>query len=170
MVNIIINKKQLNLIKEQQVLNESLLSLENVLMAAGFIPVIGGIADIALICYYLFKGEKLYAAIMLIGLIPGVGNWIASPIIKLFKGSREGVIAMKQGGVKLTEYLAKNPEAAVKFAKLRKYVKSPAVEKTVEGITKVNSGFWRNKQSSTNKASHCLHYAIFWRSGRLLRR
>ena len=50
MADIIVNKKQLSLIKEQQVLNESLLSIENVLMAAGFIPVIGGIADIA---YYL---------------------------------------------------------------------------------------------------------------------
>ena len=153
MADIIINKKQLNLIKEQQVLNESLLSLENVLMAAGFIPVIGGIADIALICYYLFKGEKLYAAIMLIGLIPGVGNWIAAPIIRLFKGSREGVIAMKQGGVKLTEYLAKNPEAATKFAKLGKYIKSPAVEKTVEGITKVNSGLGNKLKSGLKEIS-----------------
>jgi hypothetical protein len=153
MADIIINKKQLNLIKEQQVLNESLLSLENVLMTAGFIPVIGGIADIALICYYLIKGEKLYAALMLIGLIPGVGNWIASPIIKLFKGSREGVIAMKQGGVKLTQYLAKNPEAAAKFAKLGKYVKSPAVEKTVQGITKVNSGLGNKLKSGLKEIS-----------------
>jgi hypothetical protein len=122
-------------------------------MAAGFIPVIGGIADIALICYYLLKGEKLYAAIMLIGLIPGVGNWIASPIIKLFKGSKAGVIAMKQGGVKLTEYLAKNPEAATKFAKLGKYIKSPAVEKTVEGITKVNSGLGNKLKSGLKEIS-----------------
>jgi hypothetical protein len=153
MADIIVNKKQLSLIKEQQVLNESLLSIENVLMAAGFIPVIGGIADIALICYYLLKGEKLYAAIMLIGLIPGVGNWIATPIIRLFKGSREGVIAMKQGGVKLTQYLAKNPEAAAKFAKLRKYVKSPAVEKTVQGITKVNSNLGTKLKSGLKEIS-----------------
>jgi hypothetical protein len=153
MADIIINKKQLSLIKEQQVLNESLFSLENVLMTAGFIPVIGGIADIALICYYLLKGEKLYAAIMLIGLIPGVGNWIASPIIRLFKGSRAGVVAMKQGGVKLTEYLAKNPEAAAKFAKLGKYVKSPAVEKTVQGITKVNSKLGTKLKSGLKEIS-----------------
>jgi hypothetical protein len=153
MGDIIVTKKQLALITERQQLNESLLSLENVLMAAGFIPVIGGIADIALICYYLLKGEKLYAAIMLIGLIPGVGNWIASPIIKLFKGSRQGVVAMKQGGVKLTEYLAKNPEAAAKFAKLGKYVKSPAVEKTVEGITKVNSSLGNKLKTGLKEIS-----------------
>ena len=139
MGDIIITKRQLNLISETQQINESLLSFENILMAAGFIPVIGEIADIALICYYLYKGEKLYAALMLIGLIPGVGQWIASPIIKLFKGSREGVIAMKEGGAKLTQYLAKNPEAATKFASLGKYVNSSAVEKTVEGVSKVNA-------------------------------
>lgn len=153
MADIIINKKQLSLIKEQQVLNESLLSIENVLMAAGFIPVIGGLADIALICYYLHKGEKLYAAIMLIGLIPAVGQWIAAPIIRLFKGSRQGVVAMREGGVKLTEYLAKNPEAAAKFAKLGKYVKSPAVEKTVEGITKVNSNLGSKLKSGLSEIS-----------------
>lgn len=153
MSDIIVTKKQLALITERQQLNESLLSLENVLMAAGFIPVIGGIADIALICYYLMKGEKLYAAIMLIGLIPGVGNWIAAPIIRLFKGSRQGVVAMKQGGTKLTEYLAKNPEAAAKFAKLGKYVKSPAVEKTVEGITKVNSSLGNKLKSGLKEIS-----------------
>jgi hypothetical protein len=139
MADIIINKKQLNLIKEQQMLNESLFSIENVLMAAGFIPVIGEVADIALICYYLYKGEKLYAALMLIALIPTVGDFIVKPIIKLFKGSRGGAVALKSGGVKLTEYLAKNPEAAAKFAKLGKYVKTPAVEKTVQGISKINS-------------------------------
>jgi hypothetical protein len=153
MSDIIVTKKQLALITERQQLNESLLSLENVLMAAGFIPVIGGIADIALICYYLLKGEKLYAAIMLIGLIPGVGNWIAAPIIRLFKGSRQGIVAMKQGGVKLTEYLAKNPEAAAKFAKLGKYVKSPAVERTVEGITKVNSSLGNKLKSGLKEIS-----------------
>jgi hypothetical protein len=139
MADIIITKKQLALITERQQLNESLFSFENILMAAGFVPVIGEIADIALICYYLYKGEKLYAAIMLIGLIPGVGQWVAAPIVRLFKGSREGVLAMKEGGQALTKYLAKNPEAATKFAQLSKYVKAPAVEKTVEGISKINS-------------------------------
>jgi hypothetical protein len=111
------------------------------LMLAGFVPVIGEIADIALICYYLYKGEKLYAALMLIALIPTVGDFIAKPIIKLFKGSREGAAAMKAGGPKLAEYLAKNPKMASKFDSLGKYVNSPAVEKTIEGIAKVNTGW-----------------------------
>jgi hypothetical protein len=138
MVNIILTTKQLNLITEREQLNESLLSLENGLMLAGFVPVIGEVADIALICYYLYKGEKLYAALMLIALIPTVGDFIAKPIIKFFKGSKAGTVAMKQGGVKLTQYLTKHPEAAAKFTSLGKYVKSPAVEKTVQGISKIS--------------------------------
>ena len=135
--------KKKNLLENKQQLNESLFSIENVLMTAGFVPVIGEVADIALICYYLWRGEKLYAALMLIALIPTVGDFIVKPIIKLFKGSREGVLVMKEGGPKLAEYLAKNPEIASKFTSLSKYVNSPAVEKTVEGIAKVNSG-WGN--------------------------
>ena len=140
MADIILTTKQLNLITEREQLNESLLSLENGLMLAGFVPVIGEVADIALICYYLYKGEKLYAALMLIALIPTVGDFIAKPIIKFFKGSKAGTVAMKEGGVKLTEYLAKHPEAAAKFTILGKYAKSPAVEKTVEGISKISPG------------------------------
>ena len=138
MADIIINKKQLNLIKEQQVLNESLFSIENVLMAAGFIPVIGELADIALICYYIYKCEKLYAALMLIALIPTVGDFIVKPIIKVFRGTKSGTAVMK-GGESLAEYLAKNPEIAKKFNSLGKYVNEPAVQQTVQGITKVNS-------------------------------
>ena len=133
--------KKKNLLENKQQLNESLFSIENVLMTAGFIPVIGEIADIGLICYYLYKGEKLYAALMLIALIPTVGDFIAKPIIKLFKGSREGMVAMKEGGPKLAEFLAKNPEMATKFTSLKKYVNSPAIEKTIEGISKVNSSW-----------------------------
>ena len=153
MGDIIVTKKQLALITEKQQLNESLLSFENILMAIGFVPVIGEIADIALICYYLYKGEKLYAALMLIALIPSVGDFIAKPIIKLFKGSREGVLAMKNGGAQLTKYLAKNPEMATKFASLSKYAKSPAVEKTVQGISKVNSKLGSRLRSGLDEVS-----------------
>ena len=148
MPSIILTEKQLKLISEKisndnrdkQQLNENW--IENSLMVAGFVPVIGELADIALICYYLYKGEKLYAALMLIALIPTVGDFIVKPIIKAFKGTKEGVAALK-GGKSLGEYLAKNPEMAKKFSSLGKYVNEPAVQKTVEGITKVNSGLGR---------------------------
>jgi len=147
MADIIITNQQLNLITEREQLNESLLSLENILMVAGFVPIIGEVADIALICYYLHRGEKLYAALMLIALIPTVGDFIAKPIIRFFKGSTAGSKALAKGGVELTEYLAKHPEAAAKFTSLGKYVNSPAVEKTVEGISKINPG-WGSKLTS----------------------
>jgi hypothetical protein len=142
MVNIILTEKQLKLISEnysnksKEQLNENW--IENTLMVAGFVPIIGELADIALICYYLYKGEKLYAALMLIALIPTVGDFIVKPIIKAFKGTKESAAVMK-GGESLAEYLAKNPEIAKKFNSLGKYVNEPAVQQTVQGITKVNS-------------------------------
>lgn len=160
MSQIIITEKQLGIITNKVLsknhsnktpLNESLLSWENVLMAAGFIPVIGEIADIALICYYLYKGEKLYAALMLIALIPTVGDFIVKPIIRLFKGSREGMVAVKAGGKTLTEYLAKHPEMASKFSSLGKYVNEPAVKKTVQNISKVNSNLGTRLKNGLNQ-------------------
>jgi len=146
MANILLTERQLKIITNEilkkeksgkKTLNESLLSLENVLMAAGFVPVIGEVADIALIIYYLYKKEYLYAALMLIALIPTVGDFIVKPIIKLFKGSREGALALK-GGAELSEYLAKNPELAKKFSSLGKYVNDTGVQKTVQGIEKMS--------------------------------
>ena len=65
MANILVTEKQMKVITNKvlsekestkETINESLLSFENILMAAGFIPVIGEVADIALIMYYLYKG------------------------------------------------------------------------------------------------------------------
>jgi hypothetical protein len=142
-----ITKKQ---ILEQRQLNESLLSLENILMTAGFVPIIGEIADIALIIYYLVKGEKLYAALMLIALVPTVGDFIVKPIIKALRVTKEGNAIMKTG-VGLSEHLAKNPELAKKFTSLSKYANSPSVTKTVDGISKINSGWGASLKSMLNK-------------------
>jgi hypothetical protein len=141
--------KKKDLLENRQQLNED--SIENALMIAGFVPVIGEIADIILIIRYLIKGEKLYAALMLIALVPTVGDFIAKPIIKLFKGSREGVIAMREGGTKLAEYVAKNPQVATKFKSLSKYINTPAVEKTVENIGRINSGWGASLKNGLNQ-------------------
>jgi hypothetical protein len=141
--------KKKDLLENRQQLTED--KIESALMIAGFIPIIGEIADIILIIRYLIKGEKLYAALMLIALIPTVGDFIAKPIIKLFKGSREGVIAMREGGTKLAEYVAKNPQVATKFKSLSKYVNTPAVEKTVEGIGKINSSWATGLKNGLNE-------------------
>lgn len=129
------------ILEDKQSLNEEgLVSWENGLMALGFVPVIGEVADFALICLYLSKGQKLYAALMCIALFPVVGDLIAKPFIKLLKLGKEGNLALK-GGVQMTEYLAKNPQMAAKAAEMAKYATSPTAGKVVASITKVNKGW-----------------------------
>ncbi len=60
--------------KNDSHLNEGILDTENVLLAAGFVPVIGEIADIISIIRYIMRGERLKAALMLVALIPTVGD------------------------------------------------------------------------------------------------
>jgi hypothetical protein len=68
---------------EKILINEDF--IENALMVVGFVPVIGEIADIILIIRYLLQGKYLYAGLMLIALIPTVGDIIAKPFIYLLK-------------------------------------------------------------------------------------
>lgn len=136
------------LLESKQLISENW--IENTLMVAGFVPVIGEVADIGLIIYYLIKGEKLYAALMLIALIPTVGDFIVKPIIKALKVTKEGKSLMK-GGIELSEYLAKHPEMASKFSSLAKYTKSPEVTKTVSGISKINSSWGRSLSNALDK-------------------
>ena len=142
-------KTKREILEERKQLNESILSIENVLMVAGFVPVIGEIADIALIILYLIRGQKLYAALMLIALIPTVGDIIVKPIIKGLQVTKGGAKMLKTGKG-LTEYLSKNPEMAKKFTSLSKYVNSPQITKTVDGIGKVNKGWASSLRSMLN--------------------
>ena len=129
------------ILEDKQLLNEGgLVSWENGLMALGFVPVIGEVADFALILYYLYKGEKLYAALMCIALFPFVGDLLAKPFIKLLKLGKEGNLALK-GGVQMTEYLAKNPQMAAKAAEMAKYTTSPTAQKVVASVANVNKGW-----------------------------
>jgi len=144
------NKTKKEILEESEQLNESLLSVENLLMVAGFVPVIGEVADIALIILYLMRGQKLYAALMLIALIPTVGDFIVKPIIVGLRGVKGGG-AMLKTGKGLTEYLSKNPEMAKKFTSLSKYVNSPQITKTVEGIGKVNKNWASSLTEMLNK-------------------
>lgn len=136
------------LLESKQTLNENW--IENSLMVAGFVPVIGEVADIALIIYYLIKGEKLYAALMLIALIPTVGDFIVKPIIKALKVSKEGNLLMK-GGIEISEYLVKHPEMAKNFQSLSKYAKTPEITKTVENISKINSSWGSSLKNILDK-------------------
>lgn len=135
--------KQQILENRKEHLNESLLSWENVLMAAGFIPVIGEIADIALIIYYLYKGEKLYAALMLIALVPVVGDFTVKPLIKTLKGFGKNVF---KSGDDLAKTLSSNPKIAAEFQKAMKGLNHPGVRKTIDNLSSINTS-WGSKLS-----------------------
>jgi len=130
-----LTKKQILENRKHQ-LNESLLSWENVLMAAGFVPVIGEIADVALIIYYLVKGEKLYAALMLIALVPVVGDFTVKPLIKILQGMGKGVLRNTDD---LARVLAKNPKIAAEFQKAMKGLNHPGVTKTLDNLSSINT-------------------------------
>ena len=105
------------LLESKQVINENW--IENTLMIVGFVPVIGEVADLALIIYYCYKREWLYAGLMLFALIPTVGDFIAKPLIKVFK-SPLAKNALK-GTDEMVSFLRKNPKVAEQYSKLGKY-------------------------------------------------
>ncbi len=127
----IYTKKEI--LESKQLLKED--GLENALMIAGFIPVIGEVADIILIIRYIYKKEYLYAGLMLIALIPTVGDFFAKPIIRLLKSP------IARGALKNTDNLvafaAKNPTFAKKYVELGKYINSAPVTNTIRSLEKV---------------------------------
>jgi hypothetical protein len=123
------------ILESRELLTEDM--IENILMVAGFVPVIGTIADIILIIRYLMKGEKLYAALMLIGLIPMVGNAIVNPMIKLLRGAGEvGTIAFKSEAAALA-FAKSHPQFAAKYIQMGEHLASPLVTKTINQIEKI---------------------------------
>lgn len=139
---------------ENKILNED--GWENALMVAGFVPVIGEIADIILILRYLWKGEYLYAAIMLIALIPTVGDFIAKPFIRLLKASgTTGKLAFKSAD-EMAAFLSKNPQARKQYEKMAKYFDHPSVKKTVSGVSSVNSSWGKSMSKSLTDAKSVL--------------
>jgi hypothetical protein len=123
------------ILESKQLIKED--TLETALMIAGFVPVIGEVADIALICVYLWRKEYLYAGLMLIALIPTVGDFIAKPIIRLLKGAGEaGSVALKGGG-NLLKYAETHPEFAAKYIKIGDHLNNPLIKKTISGIREV---------------------------------
>ena len=59
---------------------------ENALMIAGFVPVIGEIADVILIIKFLREKRYIEAGLMLFALIPTVGDFLIKPLLKMGKG------------------------------------------------------------------------------------
>jgi hypothetical protein len=107
-------KTKQQILEERRLINEGLFSVENILMTLGFFPVIGEFADILLIIHYLRRGENLYAALMLVALIPTVGDALVKPFIRTLQ---KGKKTLKNTN-NLVEALNKNPKVASKLEEL----------------------------------------------------
>lgn len=137
-----LTKKQI--LENRQVLKED--TLENILMVAGFVPVIGEIADIILIIRYIYKKEYIYAALMLIALIPTVGDFIVKPFIRVLKGAGIAGKTALRSSDDLAKYLMQNPSAKEQFLKMSKHFDDAGVKQTINSVGGINKG-WAQKMT-----------------------
>jgi len=137
-----LNKKEI--LENKQLINENW--IENSLMVAGFFPVIGEVADFVLILYYCYKKEWLYAGLMLIALIPTVGDFIAKPLIKIFKNP-VAKTALKSTD-DLVKYLKANPKVMEQYMKLGKHLDNKSLKVVIGQLEKVSPTFARKVEQS----------------------
>jgi len=129
---------------KKQILNEDM--GENVLLALGFVPVIGNIANIALIIKYIKEGKNIEAGLMLIALIPGVGDLIAAPLVWLLRGRKAArLVAAGSKNTNLVlgsaddfyRELVANPRAKEIYTRTAKYINNAKIGKTINSIEKL---------------------------------
>lgn len=138
------NLSKKEILESKQILNENW--IENSLMIAGFIPVIGEVADFVLILYYCYKKEWLYAGLMLIALIPTVGDFIAKPIIKIFR-SPAAKTALKSTD-ELVMYLKANPKVMEQYKKLGPHLDNRSLKVVLGQLEKVSPTFARKAEQA----------------------
>lgn len=114
---------------EPQDINEGF--WENALLVAGFIPVIGEVADTILIIKYWKEGRKIEAGLMLLALIPTVGDIIVKPFLRMGKAAG----AFKTAST-FTKFIAENPQARAAYAKIGKQMDNPAINNLVAQVGK----------------------------------
>ena len=132
---------------EKQLLKEDW--IENSLMVAGFVPVIGEVADIVLIIMYCYRKQWLYAGLMLIALIPTVGDFIAKPLIRIFKSpAAKGAL---KGTDEMVTFLKANPKIAEQYSKIGKHLDSKSVEKLINQVGNVSPTFARQMKVSLSE-------------------
>lgn len=122
-------------LEEQELLNED--AVENVLLAAGFIPVIGEVFDIVSILRYLYRGEYLYAGLMLIALIPTVGDFIVKPIIKTIRGISGGGKLVLKSADDIVKLAKTNPKLAGEYLKIQQHLNHPKIGQLIKQLEKV---------------------------------
>lgn len=139
-------KTKKEILEQRQLLKEDW--IENLLMVGGFVPVIGEVFDIILILRYCYKKEYLYAGLMLIALIPTVGDFIAKPIIRLLKGAGGvGKLALKNTD-EMVKFANSNPAFKKQYLKLGEELDNPLVKKTIDGVSGVSTKLGNELQKS----------------------
>lgn len=125
------------LITEEQLLNEDF--IENALMVAGFVPVIGEVFDSILIVRYLTQKRYIEAGLMLIALIPGVGDLAVKPILVILKkvGLTGGVKGARLTSKAFAEVLNKPGNEAIKesYLNLVGKLQMPIMTKFIKQLT-----------------------------------
>lgn len=143
-----ITKQQI--LEQKQVLKED--TVENILLAAGFIPVVGEIFDVISIIRYISRKEYLYAGLMLIALIPTVGDFIVKPFIRILKGAG-GKIALKSAD-DVVRLAKSNPKLAEQYLKIQQHLGNPKIGqliKQVEGIPGFGKTWGRGMSEAINQ-------------------
>lgn len=155
------------MIKKKDIIENKILLKEDfwetALMGLGFIPVVGELFDFILICRYLYKKEYLWAGLMLIALIPTVGDFIVKPFIRILKGTTETaklatvgakvageVPAMVKSEQAMVKYLSENPKMAKMYEKIVPHLNSSVVEKTAKQFDKLPGGMGNKLRMSVD--------------------
>lgn len=105
---------------------------ENALLAAGFIPVIGEVADIILIIKFLKEKRFIEAGLMMVALIPTFGDILVKPFLKIGKS----VGAFTSVG-KFGNFLKTNKKASEMYSKIGNGFNNPKIDKLIKQIGKI---------------------------------
>ncbi len=144
-----ISKKEI--LEQKQVLKED--TVENILLAAGFIPVIGEVFDVISIIRYISKKEYLYAGLMLIALIPTVGDFVIKPFIRILKGVTGSGKIVLRGADDIVRLAKSNPKLAEQYLKIQQHLGNPKIGqliKQVEGIPGFGKTWGRGMSEAIN--------------------
>lgn len=118
---------------------------ENALLVAGFVPVIGEVADIILIIKYLKERRFIEAGLMLFALIPTFGDFVVKPFIKFGKSAG----ALSSVG-KFGNFLKTNKTAAQMYTKVGKGFNNPIIEKLIKQIEKILPKSGKDMEAAKN--------------------
>lgn len=123
------------ILENRQLLKED--TIENILLAAGFIPVVGEIFDIISIIRYISRKEYLYAGLMLIALIPTVGDFIVKPFIKVLRGVSGGGKVVLRSADDIVKLAKTNPKLAEQYIKIQQHLGNPKIAQLISQVEKV---------------------------------